>query len=483
MSSHQILQRVQSSSARSLSQEEQERWSESKLRWNILQGIWEWEVLIRMREQYGLQMISNMGRPATSINLLANSVSQTAVLHDQPALWSNDSLRTPEVWAQIVQSTHLASILQELCQKTVAVREVIPFVSTSEILGDATLSIEIVPSHEIVIDKTTEDQSTPLRIRRQRTFTLREGATRRDVDCWEIWDISDPMAPVHEVLDGEGMSRTASVYPEEQGYPFIDEEGPFLPCVLYRAKYNGRTWDPYYGAEVVAGTLDIAIHWTMWGLCLRNNSWPQWWFMDCEVPGMTSPETTFSQIGGGAGAPETAEIGPNIAINLKSDANQKGNLGQLTPADVKAMAESILMKQNTILNNIGIHPDDISASASAQSGVAIQLKRSAQRRIAMSYAPAFRQNDTKLVSLLCRMSNLFHETDLPTAGWDVQYQLPEMSADEFLQDLEKDKELVKLGLMSAVQLVQKLYSLDTPEQAVSKMEEIRRHNLRFPITF
>jgi hypothetical protein len=147
------------------------------------------------------------------------------------------------------------------------------------------------------------------------------------------------------------------------------------------------------------------------------------------------------------------------------------------------MADAILSKQATILNNVGIHPDDISQSGQPQSGVAIQLKRSYTRKVALSYVPTFRDADTALFSLMARMFNLFYATTttLPVDGWRIDYALPETSTDEFLADLQKDEQLIQLGLKSTIDLCMKLYGLDE-SQAIDKLQKIRQANLMFPYT-
>jgi len=71
---------------------------------------------------------------------------------------------------------------------------------------------------------------------------------------------------------------------------------------------------------------------------------------------------------------------------------------------------------------------------------------------------------------------------LPTEGWQIQYNLPEMSTDEFLADLAKDETLIELGLLSKVDVAMKFYSLTDPAAAVRKLQEVAQYNLMFPFT-
>lgn len=457
------------------------RWAHTRLCRNILGGTWELEILTRMKEQYGLNNVNNMGRPSMAVNLYANTVDQVAILYDTPSVVSNDALdeRTHTVWSDLTHECHLWAMEQQMNRQVIGLRESFYHLVPTE----SGLQLEIVTPDEIVVAKTTGDASQPTCVKRAITIQTRdENGKAMHRDCWEVWDVSDPEAPVHCVMDGAGIDCTLQAYPEHTGeYVWQDESGPFLPWQLYRARYTSQTFDPWFGAELVHGTLDIAIHWTMWGVCLRNNSWPQWWLMDADVPGMQAVDSIN---GFTSNPPESIELAPNSILRFKSEGNPGvGKVGQLQPADAKQMAEAILSKQATILNNVGIHPDDISQSGQPQSGVAIQLKRSYTRKVALSYVPTFRDADTKLFSLMARMYNLFYATDvrLPVDGWHIDYALPETSTDEFLADLQKDEQLIQLGLKSTVDLCMKLYDLDEPA-AIDKLQKIRAANLMFPYT-
>jgi len=464
---------------------EQARVVHSRLRRNIQEGTWEMEILWRMKEQYGLNQVNNMGRPSMSVNLLNSYVDQIALLWDSPSSVSNDAMPPGSpaelVWTDLVETTHLCALEQEMNRKLVAMRECMFFVQATE----AGLQLKVITPDEFCVDATTGDTSHPTAIRWSRVFeVINEKGEIDKIDAWERWDISDPDAPVHEVVDGEGKNLTLVVYPDDTGvYPYTDDAGPYLPWAFYRARYTSDTFDPYWGSELIHGTLDIAIHWTMWGVCLRNNSWPQWWMMDADVPGTGIAD----QINGPLpNPPDTIELAPNSILRIKSHDGAGGKVGQLQPADAKTMGESILAKQATILNNVGIHPADVEQSSSPQSGVSIQLKRSAQRKQALSYIPTYRDADQRFFGLLARMHNQFYGDEsgtnlLPTEGWRVDYQLPEMSTDEFLVDLGRDVQLVAMGLRSKVDLAAKLFDC-SPEEARQKLDDVARMNALYPMT-
>ena len=468
---------------------DQARWQHTRLRRNMLQGTWEQEIQERMREQMGLTNVGNLGRPSTSVNLLENTTDQTAIIYDAAPTVTNPAFdeQQAKAWSDTVNGAHLWGIMQDVCAKTVGLRECFLWVVPTS----SGVQLEIVTPDEIVVTATTGDASSPTALKRAVTFAVTSTLTGKTehIDCWECWDVSDPANPTHTVMDGEGHDVTADVYPDDNGvYIYTDEQGPYLPCVLYRARYTGDTFDPYWGSGLVHGTLDIGIAWTVWSVCLRNNSWPQWYLVDGVVPGQSIGDTA-GMLDGISPPPGTIELAPNSIIRFKSEGGPgSAKVGQLTPCDAKLMAEAIMIKQNTILNNVGIHPDDLSNAGQPMSGVAIQLKKSSSRKIATAMVPMFRDADSKLYNVMARVHNVFYADSeagipaLPTEGWQIQYNLPEMSTDEFLADLAKDETLIELGLLSKVDVAMKFYSLTDPAAAVRKLQEVAQYNLMFPFT-
>lgn len=464
----------------SLSNADQQRISHTKTRLNILDNCWEYEVQDRMREQYSLQNVNMLGRPSTSINLFANVVGQLAIHYDTPSIISNPELNevTSDIWAATINNAHLWSVLQENDRKLIGLRENFVFVHVT----DDGIQLEAVPPCEVVIDKTGGDKSKPAALRRFRSYLLMGEKGLENVPCWECWDISDSENPCYWIETSSGDNITSSVDPAYSEYKWIDSSGPFIPCVFYRAKTTSQTWDSYAWSEIVSGTLDIAIHWTMWGLCQRNASYPQWYAIDLSVPG------TAINPGQGQKAditPRNIDIMPSTLLMLHSKEGHNGTIGQLEAVDLLEMSKAILLRQNTILSNIGIHPDDVTSSA-PESGVAISLKRSAQRKAALSYIPNLRVGDEQLCSIIAKIYNIFYapvnsNIELPVYGWSIDYCLPESSTDEFLADLEKDKGLIALGLKSTVEVCRKLYGLDSDEAAIEKLTLIREQNKLFPL--
>ena len=457
------------------------RWQYTRMCRNILGGTWELEILTRMKEQYGLNNVNNMGRPSMSVNLFGNTVDQVSILYTSPGVITNEYLtdQTAAVWSEVVDGCHLWAMEQEMNRKVVGLRECF-----YHLVPTATgLQLQIVTPDEIVVLAHTGDPSTPTALKRAITIaTTDEHGKAVHRDCWEVWDVSNPENPIHCVLDSAGVDVTLQCYPEHTGeYSYVDELGPYLPWELYRARYTSETFDPYWGSEIVHGTLDIAIHWTMWGVCLRNNSWPVSWLMDADVPGMSAVDNVN---GFTSSPPDSIELSPNSILRFKSEGQPGvGKVGQLQAADAKSMADAILMKQATILNNVGIHPEDLSNAGQPMSGVAIQLKRSYQRKVAVGYVPMFQAADQRLFSKMARTWNIFYGggVKLPADGWKIEYSLPETSTDEFLADLKRDEALIELGLKSTVDLAMKLYNLDE-SAAIQKLQSVRQMNQLFPFT-
>ena len=328
------------------------RWAHERLRLNILDGVWEVEVVDRMKEQYSLENVTNIGRPSVSINLFSNTITQIAIHHDNPAKIGNDGLdeEAAALWSNIVETSHLNPTLKANVEKLLGLRETLVF---AHVTNDG-IQLEVVPPCEIVVDKTGGDRSIPTALRRARCYAITgEDGKPTNQDAWECWDVSDQAKPRYWIEKADGKEITVTVDPKHDGsYKWVDEEGAYIPCQFYRAKITSSTWDPYTYAEIVHGTLDIAIHWSMWGVSQRNNSWPQWYGVDLELP----PSSIATAGAGAPNPPATVALAPNSILFVKSLAGQNGSMSQLQPDPLLEMAQGILLKQRTILRTSASTP-------------------------------------------------------------------------------------------------------------------------------
>ena len=227
--------------------------------------------------------------------------------------------------------------------------------------------------------------------------------------------------------------------------------------------------------------------WSMFFAVSRDASWPQKFGLDVQPAGATIASENGTTVAYVETSPTSILL---FGTDLSRGADANPALGQFTSgADPARFAEAVLICQSTLLSNLGINPADVEQTRASQSGVAIQLKRSAQRKTAMAYVPMFRVADEELLGLISKCHNIFYPTApvLSEEGWRINYILPEMSLDEREALISQEIELIKLGLSSRVDLVMKVRPevksrKEALESLLEKMEEEALLNAGLGIT-
>ena len=457
--------------------EDAARWEHTRIRRRMLEGHWEQDISQRLNEKLTPGRTYNLGKPVQSLNLFASTVRQLAVQYDSSPTVNNPDLSEAQQveWATMMGQAHLWAIMQRASESVIGLRET--FLQVSWVVdplnpdGGQVVVAPLTPD-TVVTETRPGDPDCVLVLKAARCYTVGD----KVIPAWAVWDIKDPSSPHFRVEDASGKVITEQVVTDPQPWPYLKEGGvPYLPFVKYRAQDTAEPWDAYALSELVHAALDTAILWTAWAKCVLDASWSQRWVIDLMLQGM-------SISGSGAAVTGSVETDPTSILVFSSRGDKPGSVGQYTtPVDPAAMALSILTFQSSVLSNIGIHPADLEASTSAQSGVAIQLKRSSQRRLAMRMLPQFRAGDTALLGLMARISNTFGETSYPTEGWELTYHLPEATVDEFIAELDRDERMVRLGFISKLDLMMKYRPELSRDGARAALLEVARDNADFPL--
>ena len=457
--------------------EDAARWEHTRIRRRMLDGHWEQDISRRLNEKLTPGRTYNLGRPVQSLNLFASVVRQVAVQYDSHPTDSNPDLSEEQeaAWHQMMADAHLWAIMQRASESIIGLREGFiqgEWVPNPQHPDGGEVSVCPLTPDTVVTVTRPGDPDDVLVLKAARSYTV-DGDS---FPAWAVWDISDPEQPHFRVEDSSGKVITERVVTEPQPWPYWKENGqPYLPFIKYRAQDTAEPWDAYALSELVHAALDTAILWTAWTKSVLDASWSQRWVIDLMLQGM-------SISGAGAAVTASVETDPTSILCFTSRSDKPGSVGQYTtPVDPAAMALSIVTFQSSVLSNIGIHPADVETAHVAQSGVAIQLKRSAQRRLALRLLPQFRQGDVALLGMLARISNTFGGTSYPTEGWQIQYHLPEASVDEFIAELDRDERMVRLGFISKLDLMMKYRPELSREQAREALLDVARENMQFPL--
>ena len=439
---------------------DQERWEWTRLKLRMLSGLWDEDVVDRMKEYLSALRTEDIGEPAQALNLFDTVNQQLSVIYDTTPTVANKAL-TPEQeadFAVVLELAHWGGLAQRNNLYVNGLRE--SFIRV--LWTDKGTRLGLVTPDQIVLE--TVDGSP------EDILTLRLAASYDDKPAWEVWNISEEEPTYYlETPTGEVIEGTTQAGDE---YQWQDDDGPWVPFIKYRAQYTDRPFDARAQAQLVYGTLDVAVLWSDFFYVAMKAAWAQRYGIDVEPPSGLVKRTD-------AGKSNTVETSPTSILLMRSvEGKDGGTMSQFSAsASPKDMADAVLRYQSTVLTNLGISPADLEMSLAAQSGIAIQLKRSAQRREATKALPNYELADQELMSMIARTENALNDdlgAPFPVADWRLQYHLPELSSDERKALLEQEKELLALGLASPVDLLMAVRPhLKTREAAMEALLEIR----------
>lgn len=438
------------------------RWQESRLRRRLLEGTWLEDLQRKMAEEIDASRAAIWRTPDLTKNILRSIVNQLSILYDRAPIVTHSDPEAAEAMRQLVNGAGLWQLdanNQRLCiaQRESAIRV--------DFVGDpGRLLYRVIPADLLWAKADPDAPDEPV--------TIWEYRQRIDPDGEMIWTrdmMSIDGEPYYMVQDEDGRDLTEYYLGGDfsgENYPYRLEDGtPILPYAFYHARRTGRLWNAWEGSELVAGTLKTAVNWTFFGHVLRDCSWPQRYFINCEVLGLRG-----DQVSGEA----RITTDPASVLNLgPRDPGTTATAGQFKPGgDPEVIGRSIRDYSADMAADFDITPADIQrSSGDARSGYAIYLTREGQRQAQRRFEPQFRRGDEALLAATAVLMNRLAGASLPETGWGLTYTGLPLSIEErknLIQDYEKR---VELGIMSKVQLLSALDGI-TEDQAAQKLIEM-----------
>lgn len=424
------------------------------------------------------------GPPTIALNVFRSVISQLAVLYDKPPTITNTIELSPDQ-ATYINALRPFRLGQRHQQNVLGLRESLYRISwaPATTASPGGIELRLVTPDQVVIKASQAAPEVPLIVEESviRCSRLSEGKKQKEEAVWDVWDISDPENPSFRICRvAKGcLVDVTSEFVEPAAYPFRDQNGtPFLPFVLYHAASHGRIWDEFQWDALIQASFDMALLATFWIHVVKNASWAQKYGVDVELQGLSNKAGMQGESRQRVGTDPSS-----IILFRKIAGAQSGTVGVLQQAsDPKGVIASIANYMAMCLDSSGFSSSDVEITA-AQSGVAIQIRRDALRRIQAQFEPLFAQSDSELLSKIAMISNLFKEDQyppLPEKGWVVQYAGLPFSREEETERLTAWKERIDLGLASKVDYLMAEKGMDRP-QAIAYLTQIQTENRQFAV--
>ena len=458
------------------------RWEHSALRERMLLGLWEQDLKKKLGQYLDPQRQAAWGGVDLSSNVFKSITSQLACLFDrQPTLFHPDGAAPLVAPGGAIAKAGLWPMMTRFQADVLGLREYAMRVNYDPRFG---LRYRPVAPSNIIARALPEDPDRPVRVEELR---LREHPkTGSPIWTWDVLDVSDPKAPLYQVLEatttGHGADLTKLYLGRDLSgdfYPYRknDETGtPVLPYVLFHAESTGKLWDSFAWREVVEGSLSSALLMSFFTHSARQASWPQRYAVGVRIPGAEVLDME------GAGRRARVPVDPTSLLLFENDSEGQPMVGQFAPAaDIDTMLTSIMQYEHRVAAWAGISAADLQrqASGTARSGYALSVTNSAKREAQRRYEETFRRGMLDLIEVSAVLLNSAEGLSLPEAGYSIRFESVPKSADEMKADRENALELIEAGLMDKVSAYQRLNPGTSREAAATALDEIRAINSRF----
>jgi hypothetical protein len=447
-----------------------ERWEHTRLRRQMMEGSWLDPLRAHMSMYLDPSRQDSWGVPTTSLNLFKSIIKQLAVIYNDDPVVSND-LFTPESESYF-KNMNVFSRHQRHSEYVIGLGDSLARIewNPGNQVSNPGINIRLVPPDYIVAYSMPMTPSIPVCIEEARRRT--HPYTGKEAWYWDCWDISDPLSPMFRVYtDAEEEEDVTDLFAPEYVYPYIDPDGrPYLPYVMTHAADTGCLWATNEWSEIVCATLDAALLWSFWIHVVKDSSWSQKYGIDVQVSGLSNKGVGLGQ------ARQYIPTDPNSIILFETKNEKNGSLGSFDlPVSAEDLAKSIQMFMATVSQHLGISASDVERVQS-ESGVAIQLRRDAVRRIQKRYIAQFRKSDTELLNKVALINNLYSPIKLPVGGYNVEYPAMPLSQEEMVDRLNRDKILIDMGLKSKVDILMEMHPGMSRDDARRLMGEIHLDN-------
>jgi len=465
------------------------RWEHTSLRRQMLTGQWH-DILVEEIERHvPTDRARAWGVPDMSSNIFKSATQALSVLYQEPPtigvmnampnqaddLLSSDGL---------IDKAGLWPLMQRIQMFTIGLRECFLRV---DINNDGTgLLYRVVTPDFVYAEAPAGDPSNPNLLEEYR-LRLDEESNKYmwTIDSFDLRDSNNPKYEVYTInQNGERNENVTARFlggvMSGSNYPYRDSSGKaFIPYTLYHAEVHGGLFDAFNGAENVAGALNGSVLYTYFLHLSRDCAHPQRWILGAGLAGLDMYDNNLSSRRN-AIATDPASI---LVFSADPDLQpgQQPQIGQFQAGgDVEKTLAAIHAYERKIASNSGINPSDLQkGSSDPRSGYAISLSRSGLREAQRKFRPAFSRGDVRTLELSAMISNIYLNTNFPESGYRIEYHAIELSPEEQKAQREQLLQLVAAGLMSKVEAIQVLHPDLDEEEAIQKLETIRRQNIEF----
>ena len=471
---------------------DQNRWEHTALRRRMIIGAWADDLESELQRHLPADRREAWGPSDLSSNPFEQITRQLSVLYsEQPSVTNSQGDITELLNREgLASQAGLWPLMQRVQQMVIGLREsfvridVVPHTEGAQSRAPG-LRYRLVTPDFVYVEADSDEPDVPIYYQELR---LRQNPQNQSVEwVYDIIDIRDPANPSFGMFlaekdgsIGEDVSQIYMGHPTHRGddFPYFDSQGnPFLPVVLYHAEKTGNLFDPYFGSQMVYGSLTSAVLFTMWIHLVRDACWSQKYVAGLSVAGLNQMDQD------GIARRSSVSTDPASILVFTQDPDAQGQplVGTFaTPTDPHTLLESIAKYEYRVAAAAGISPADLQrTSGDPRSGYSLSISKAGQREAQKKYAPTFRMGDEELLTKSAILANRFLGTSLPEFGYRVSYHSIPLSPEEMRAQREDIVQKMSAGLMSPVQAIMLMFDDMDEREAIDYLLKIRAERAQF----
>lgn len=284
---------------------------------------------------------------------------------------------------------------------------------------------------------------------------VREWRPDPDLDGRYVLYVTEPSTRTYVALDENGHDVSERVLGGQfsgEEYPWVVAGAPVLPYVKYSSAETGYAWDPFSGAEVYDGSLQLAVYYTMLAHVMADSSWAQRYALGAElVGGDITPNGERHEV--------VTDPATLLLLRQADDSTGQPTVGQWdAPIDPAVFISTIERYERRVvemaLGTVGVSRRE----SDVRSAASLAVSREAQREAQRAFEPLFRRVDLLLLSLVSGLMGG------PVDGWRITYKSLPKDPVELAAEMDQLTKQIDAGLMDTATAYQQLH------QGISRAE-------------
>ena len=452
-------------------QEDRDRWKEQALRYRLLTGAHIEDLRDELRRLFAREIAADLEfHPDMSRNPLRMIVQQLANLYAEPPKVQTEDR---ELDLSAIVTARLWSLQQQTEILTLGINEAVVRVDWEWWRGATEATYRPISPDLIVARPDPSRPDQPIAVEELRPRV--KPGTYDKVWTWDVYDLSDPDAPVFRIdaisNKGARYDATAEYAPDLVGsYPYMHDGAPVLPYVIYHKRVGAGLWSYRDGVELVRGSLRLAALWSHWCDGYQSCAHPQRYALDVDT------QAGLTRSIGGVSV-DVVPIDRKSILKFRSAGPGTGSIGALQPSmEPRSAAESLKIYAHGLAIYAGLNPSDLQTTA-GQSGYAIVVAREGMRRVMKAREPSFAASDRLLLATAAKLANAYGGQSLPVepADYSIEYRGAKESDTERKARADMVKAELEMGLISKVDALRALHpEIESDEEAIERLIRVDR---------